>query len=127
MAMTPISILMPGFGISAGICAWNKVLVAITENLNSVAEIPAPPTRRAPVLESREIFRRLLLLTFCMVPNSQERFELERQLQVLVDGYKITAILHDSINFYSPADGKEVLLYLQTVQCLKQAHVVDCR
>lgn len=127
MEMTPIAIVMPGFGISAGIRAWNKVLVTITKNPNLLAEIPAPTTRRAPVLESREILGRLLLLTFCMVPNSQERFELERQLQVLVDGYKIIATLHNSINFHLPADRKEVLLYLQIVQRLKKGHVVGCR
>lgn len=61
-----------------------------------------------------------------MIPKSEERYELEKKLQELINGYKTTAALDDSLTFQSPVDIKEILLYLQTVERLQDVYVVNC-
>lgn len=60
-----------------------------------------------------------------MIFKFKKHYKLKKKLQNLIDCYKTTTALYNSLIFYSPTDKKEILLYFQTIKYLQDAHVVN--
>lgn len=49
------------------------------------------------------------------------------EIQHLIDGYKISIALYNTVDSYSPADNKEMELYIETLKRLKEASIIISR
>lgn len=50
---------------------------------------------------------------------------LEANIQALVDSYKITTTLHDTADFYSLVNKKEIQLYQAIIKSLNEVSIIS--
>lgn len=78
-----------------------------------------------PMMNSKDVLGRLLLLLYMMIPGFPERLALETNIDRLVEAYKLSAALRDSATRISIVSIGEMDLYIATLQQLLLARVVS--